>query len=348
MVSGVDGEPMSFGLMAFGRALGAPTPVAEVVHEYTPDVERVLGYGYRSIHRCPDGVGLTDLAIEAGREALVHSGVDPARLDLVVLAITDITEYLFWDAAASAAHRLGAEAAEAVLLTQGCTTGVVCLDVVAGKLATHPEYRNALVIAANRTCEPYWNRMDTQPLLFSDGAVATVARRGHAGLRWLVTEVMTDGRYATFHRLDVGGTAAPFGLSPVDDRAVRVQDAWDIMEFFNYDAERFEAYVTELDERARAIVRRACARAGVDEASLAKVVMLHDNVAAMTALAGTLGVNVGNTNLELSLAHGHFGAADHLFCLSEYVARGELATGDVIALVSRGRGMHWACTLLVA
>jgi 3-oxoacyl-[acyl-carrier-protein] synthase III len=42
------------------------------------------------------------------------------------------------------------------------------------------------------------------------------------------------------------------------------------------------------------------------------------------------------------------GAADQLFCLSHYHARGELEPGTRLALVSWGRGMHWACSLLEA
>src|SRR5262245_5060539 len=160
---------MSFGLVSFGAALGEPVPVADVVAEYTDDVNRIIGYGYRTVHRCQPGVGLTDLAAQAGEQALVASSTRPDEVDLVVLAVTDIVEHLYWDAAADLAHRLGATRAEAVLLTQACTTGVVCLDTVAGKFATHPDYRTALVVAANRTCEAYWNRMDVQPLVFSDG-----------------------------------------------------------------------------------------------------------------------------------------------------------------------------------
>ncbi|HEX6871793.1 MAG TPA: 3-oxoacyl-ACP synthase, partial [Micromonosporaceae bacterium] len=124
---------MSFGLVSFGEALGDPAPVADVVSRYTDDVNRVLGYGYRNVRRCAPEVGLTDLAVRAGEQALAAAGVPATDVDLVVLAVTDLVEYLYWDAAAELAHRLGASAAEAVLLTQACTTGVVSFDVVAGK-----------------------------------------------------------------------------------------------------------------------------------------------------------------------------------------------------------------------
>jgi 3-oxoacyl-[acyl-carrier-protein] synthase III len=336
---------MSYGLMSFGIALGASVPVEQVIGEYTEDRERILGYGFRTIHRAAPEVGVTDLAADAGLEALASAAIEPAEIDLLVFAITDLTEHLNWDAAASLTHRLGACRAEAVLLTQGCTTGVAALDTVAGKFATHPGYQTALVVAANRTCEAYWNRMDTQPVIFSDGAVAAVARRGHPSLRWLTTEIHTNGQFADFFRLSAGGTAAPFGTAS-DGEAPRVSDAWDIMEFFDYDVTRFQAFAHQLDANSREVVDRACANAGIVTADLAMVFTLSDNVAAMTALAKLLDIPLERTNLELSAKHGHLGAADQLLALHQSRADGVLSDGDTVALLSRGRGMHWACTLI--
>jgi len=337
-------EPMSYGLVSFGTALGTSVPLAEVVGEYTEDIERILAFGYRNVLRCSAEIGITDLAVEAGGKALAVAGVDPADLDLVVLAITDLAEYLYWDAAASLAHRLGADRAEAVLLTQACTTGVLSLDTVAGKFATHPDYKVALVVAANRCCEPYWNRMDTQPMVFSDGATGVVVRRGHPRLRWLATDVRTDGRYADFYRLDRGGAAAPFGAAD----GIRVRDAWSVMEFFDYDAGQFNQFVDQLDEQTKLTVERACARVGTQIADLAKVILLSDSTNAMTALAERLGIPLSRTNLDLTREYGHLGAADQFFCLDHYTRRGDLTPGSRVALVSRGRGIHWACTLLEA
>jgi 3-oxoacyl-[acyl-carrier-protein] synthase III len=337
---------MDYGLVSFGSALGQPIAVADVASEYTDQVALVVARGYRSVLRCPPGVGVTDLAVDAAREALAAGGVSAADLDLVVLAVTDITEYLYWDAAASLAHRLGATKAEAVLLTQACAAGVLSLDTVAGKLATHPGYSTVLVVAANRCCEAYWNRLDTQPLVFSDGAAAAVAVRGHRRLKWLASEARTDGRYADFYRLDAGGSAMPFGSAGTGGTALRVRDGWEVMDYFDHDAGRLRWFAEHLDEQAKVTVERACARAGSDVGELGKVILINDNAAAMTSLAERLGVPLSRTNLELALDHGHLGAADQLFCLGQYDSRGELRPGDRVALVARGRGMHWACTLL--
>jgi 3-oxoacyl-[acyl-carrier-protein] synthase-3 len=339
-------DDMGFGLAAFGTALGEPVAVADVLADYTDDLERVAGYGYRTVHRAAPGVGVTDLALTAAQDALAAAGLEPGRLDLIVLGLTDLAEHLYWDPAASLQHRLGATNAEAVLVTQACTAGLAGLDLIAGRFATHPRYRNALLIGASRVCEPYWNRMAQQSMIFSDGAAAALAVREHPSVRWCASESLTDGRYADFYRLEVGGTARPFGPALAGEPQPQALDAWDIMDFFDYDGDRFGAFVQEINQRGRLVIERACERAGATLKDVRRVISLHDNRHSLTSLAAELDVPVSATNLELGLDTGHLGAADQIYSLAHEVRRGDLAPGDLVALVGLGRGMHWSCALM--
>lgn len=337
-----------YGVTGFGLHLGEPTEMTEVNLPDPEERERVLAYGHRTVLRAKDGIGLTDLAVGAGQAALSAAGTAAADLDLVVLATTDLTEHLFWDASASVTARLGATRAEACLLTQGCTTGVLAFDVVAGRLATHDDWSTALIIAGNRTVEQYWDRFTTQAMVFSDGAVAAVVRRDHPRLRWLVTEVLTDGRWAGFYRMPAGGGALPFGPAVTDPGDLRAGNAWDVMEFFDFDEDRFGDFVRQLDANAGVVLDRACRRAGVPRTALARVCVSGDNLAAMRSLIGFLDVDPDRSNTAVVAEHGHLGAADALLAVADLHARRALDPGDVVALLSRGRGMHWACTLLRA
>jgi 3-oxoacyl-[acyl-carrier-protein] synthase-3 len=340
----MSGPPVGVGVAALAHVLGEPVDVAATAGTYTKDLDRLRSWKYRTFHRAGPGVGVTDLAAVAGGTALDRAGLSAADVDLVVLAIPDLAEYLYWDPAAHTQARLGAHRAEAVLLNQACGGGVAAFDTVAGRFATHPEYRTALVIGANRVCEPYWNRMEVNTSVFSDGAAAAVLVRDHDRCRWLATETITDGRYAGFMRMPVGGAAQPF--TP-DGDTPRVGDPADrLNEFFAGDVRRMFRFVATIRERNRQVVETACDRAGVTLADVRRFVHFHDNARQFAELAKDLGVELERTNVELALTHGHIGCADQLIGLEHHLDNGELTAGDLVALTSTGSGMHWVCTLL--
>lgn len=332
-----------FGIVAMGHVLGEPVGVAEAVATYTADVDRVRRWGYQGFHRAPDGVGLTELAARAGAVALERAGCAASEVDLVVLAMSDIAEYLYWDAAGATQARLGTHAAEAVLLTQACGGGVAAFDIVAGKFATHPGYRTAMIIGANRVCEPYWNRMEINTSVFSDGAAAAVLRRDHPALRWLTTEIISDGRYADFMRMDVGAAARPFdGQAGIAVKSPTLR----LAEFFAGDVRRMFQFVSTIDAHNHEVVRRACARVGLTPDDLRRLIHFNDNVPELTKLAKKIGIPLDRTNIDLAVEHGHVGCADQLLSLEHHLGSGELDDGDVVALTSTASGMHWLCTLL--
>lgn len=334
-----------FGIVSLGHVLGEPVDVASAAGDYTSDVDRVLGWGYRTFHRAADGVGLTDLAAEAGAKALSNAGVQPHEVDLVVLAMSDLSEHLYWDAAGATQAKVGAHGSEAVLLTQACGGGVAAFDIVAGKFATHPDYRTALIIGANRVCEPYWNRMEINTSIFSDGAAAAVVRRDHPRNRWLNTEIISDGRYADFMMMDIGSAARPFAGQDAAEIGVKSPQKR-LEEFFSGDIRRMFEFVSTIRTNNHEVVRRACKRAGIEPGDLRKLLHLHDSVPAMTLLAKDLGRGPEWTNTEVAQAHGHVGCADQLMSLEHYLTNDELTDGDVVALTSTASGMHWLCTLL--
>lgn len=333
---------MPFGLTAFGRSMGERVEVADVVGDYVADPRPVLNRGYRALHRSSPEVGATDLAAEAAKKAMAEAGVSGTEVDLVVLAVADVAEYLYWDPAASLQARIGAHRAEAVWLNQACIAGVMSFEAVAGKFFTHPDYRVAVIVSANRFCDAYLNRMNNTSCVVSDGAVAAVARRGHRSCRWLASEMLTDGRYADLFRLEHGGTARPFDPARGED----VRATLDVSTFFKRNGSELARFVQALNQRSRAVLERACVRGGIRAQDVARVVYLNDNRSAMMDLAAALDIPLERTNAELGFEHGHIGCADQLFGLQEYVETGEVDTGDVVALSSIGRGMHWACTLV--
>ncbi|MFC9285737.1 3-oxoacyl-[acyl-carrier-protein] synthase III C-terminal domain-containing protein [Streptomyces sp. NPDC057052] len=336
---------MTYGITAFGTALGEPCSVEETVEAYTDDRKKVEDWGYRRYYRAPDGTGLTDLAAAAGRRALDRAGMPADRVDLVVLAMADIPEYLYWDPAVATQAKLGTHRAEALLVNQACSSGVLGFDAAAGKFATHPDYGVALLITVNRVCEAYWNRMDSSTAITSDGAAAAVLVRDADRCRWLATEVISDGRYANVAHLPGGGAARP--VTPEHPDPGRVGNPVALMNaFLGHDLRAKVRFMGETRDNSIRVLERACARAGVPVADVSHLLHMNGTAQGLAEFARDMGVPLERTNAEVALDHGHLGCADQLFSLATLLDARRIPEGAVVALSSTGNGMHWGCTLL--
>jgi 3-oxoacyl-[acyl-carrier-protein] synthase-3 len=341
---------MSYGIVAIGEALGELVEVTDsVIAEYTTNHETVRSWGYRHFYRAEDSELITDLAVRACEAALKEAALDASDVDLVIFAIADFAEYLCWDAAAAVQGRIGAVNAEAILVNQACCGGVMAFDTAAGRFATHENYQNALIVSANRICDTYQNRMETSTSVLSDGAVAILARRGHEHGRWLATETITDGRYANFFRMDVGGTAQPFGAAGAADQDNLQKQAnplGRVAEILGNDARKMLDFFKKFGGNMRVAVDRACARTGIEIGEITRFIHLNDNQQAMSDISKALNIPLEKLTGDLALDLGHFGSADQMLALHRLMRAGELQEGDVVALTTLGGGMHWAVTLL--
>lgn len=333
-----------FGITGFGYAFGEDLDVRENAASYVPDPERIIRWGYRTFHRAPDSVTATTLGARAGHDALAAVGLRAEQIDLVVLALSEVPEYVNWDPSGALARELGIARTQTLLLTEGCASGVTGLGVVAGLLAVQPEIETVLFVAVNRVSEFHRNRMTVNNAVHSDGAVAAVLRRGYPRLRWLSTEQFTDPELCDWFRTDYGGSAAPIPPPGWSSRTapaghVRVQ------EHFAKDPVRLREFGVQLNSRVLDVIDGACKRAGLDRSDVRHVIYINDPDG-IAEVVEPLGLPPERTNAAIAVRHGHMGAADQLTALGEHLSRGEIAEGDVVALTGISIGMRWYCTLV--
>jgi 3-oxoacyl-[acyl-carrier-protein] synthase-3 len=333
------------GIAGFGYSFGADQDVESAAASFVDDPERVLRWGYHTFHRAPVGVTSIQLAAEAAQKALATTQLGPQDLDLVVVATSEVPDYLHWDSSAALARELGTGTTQTMLLTEGCASGVTGLAAVAGAMATQPELTTALFVAVNRVSEFHRNRMNVNNAVHSDGAVATVLRRDHPHNRWLATDQIVDPDLVDWFRTDFGGAVEPtppagWSSATADPGHVRV------LAHFDKDPKRLAEFVDVLNRRVVAVIEGACARAGIGRDEVTDVLYINDSPDSIEDIARPFGIPLERTNAALSVTHGHMGAADQLVALGQRLERGELSTGDVVALCGISIGMRWYCSLV--
>lgn len=340
------GAAIELGITNFGTAYGETQDVARTAGNYVPDPDRVLQWGYHSYHRAADGVTATDLAAQSARTALDDAGLTAADVDLIVLATSELPEYLHWDSSAALARELKVVQSQTLLLTEGCASGVTGLGTVAGLMAIQPELSTVLFTAVNRVSEFHRNRMKVNNAVHSDGAASVIMRRGHRRLRWLATEQFTDPDLCDWFRTDYGGAAEPLPpqgwsslTAPVGHERVQAH--------FRKDPARLRAFGALAIDRSVQVIEGACARAGVPMSDLAHFIYINDPDG-IADIAPRLGLPLERTNTAVAAEHGHMGAADQLSCLAEQIEQGTIKPGDLVALSGISIGMRWYCTLIQA
>jgi 3-oxoacyl-[acyl-carrier-protein] synthase-3 len=335
---------VNVGIAAMGCAFGEDQDVKQTAGDYVTDPERVIRWGYHTFHRAADGVTPVALAAPAARAALAQAELEPSDLDLVVVATSEMPEYPYWDSAAGLARDLGIRKTQTLLLNEACASGVTGLGITAGQMALEPELNTILFVAANRVSEYHRNRMNVNNAVHSDGAVAAVMRRGHPANRWLSTAQFTDPEFCDWFRTEYGGSVAPVA-PPGWSSATAPSGTERVQAHFGKDPDRLQAFRTLLNSRVVEVIDRACDRAGVRRDQLARVVYINDPDG-IEDIAQAGGFPLERTNVASAVMHGHMGAADQLVALSEYVERGEVTTGDLVALCGIGIGLRWYCTLI--
>jgi len=338
-------QVVDFGILSFGYAFGQDQNVTETAPNFVTDPERVVRWGYDNFHRAAPEVTATSLAADAARKALAELNMDASELDLVVLATSEMPDYLYWDTSAALARELGIETTQTLLLNEGCASGVTGLGLIAGQMAIQPDLRTALFVAVNRVSEFHRNRMNVNNAVHSDGAVATVLRRGHDQLRWLSTAQFTDPDLCDFFRCDFGGAVTP--LPPADWSTATAPSGLErVLNHFGKDPKRLKEFQDKLSNRMTEVITQACQRAGVGTEQLAHIIYINDSADTIEEVAQPFGVTVEHTNAEVSASHGHMGAADQLISLGEALQRGDVKPGDLVALSGISIGMRWYCTLV--
>jgi 3-oxoacyl-[acyl-carrier-protein] synthase-3 len=263
-----------------------------------------------------DGERLTDLAADAGRQALGRAGAGAAELDLVVVASFTQDE-LLPNAAPLVAHALGATRAGAFDVGSACTGFLTALAVATAQVEAGRADR-ALVIGADlasRYTDPHDRR--TAPL-FGDGAGAVLVgpapSPGHIGPALL--------------RADGGGAAH-----------IRAARADGLIRMDGH--ETFKAAVAAMSE----VTLEALAAADLALADVDLFVYHQANARILSAVAERLALDAERVVHAIGTL-GNTSAASLPLALDAAERDGRLAPGARVLLAAFGAGFTWGAATL--
>jgi 3-oxoacyl-[acyl-carrier-protein] synthase-3 len=262
-----------------------------------------------------DGEGLVDLAAGAGAKALALARVQPAELDLVLVA-TCTPDQLLPHAAPGVASRLGADSAGAIDIGAACTGFLSALSLATAQLESG-RARAALVVGAevlSRITD--FNDRRTAGL-FGDGAGAAVLVPGGPGQIGPIA-LRSDGSRGDLIQADH------------DDRLVRIDGR-----------ATFRAAVAAMSDTTQQVVSDA--GLSLDEIDL--FVYHQANSRIISAVGERLDLPADRV-IDCLAEYGNTSAASIPIALSEAASSGLLQRGSRVLLSAFGAGITWGAGIV--
>jgi 3-oxoacyl-[acyl-carrier-protein] synthase III len=312
------GLSMRANVVGLGCALPDQTvssaSVAEAIGVDEAWIERRTGIRMR--RHAPAGLSLLELATESARKALDDAELDPAELDLVILA-TVSQERRLPNVAPQLAAALGADSAGAFDLGAACSGFVTSLAIASASIqagiASH-----ALVVGADMLSRYTDPKDRATAAVFGDGAGAVVLSVG-------------DGGGVSDVRLASNGAASELIVTDPQSGLIRMEGP-----------ETFGVAVDTLEEG----VRTLCEQAGVDPLTEIDLFVFHQANARITrAVAERLDVPSARV-VECIAYVGNTSAASVPLALEQARLDGRLRPGARVLLGAVGAGFLSSTALL--
>ena len=279
--------------------------------------------GIRARHFVDAGTHASDLAVGAARNAIEAAGLQPADIDLIILA-TSTPDMVFPSTACIVQHKLGIVGCPAFDVQAVCSGFVYALTVADALIRTGTA-RRALVIGA----EVFSRILDFNDrgtcVLFGDGAGAVVLEASDTpGL--LATDLHADGRHVGILCVPgtvSGGQVLGDPLLKMDGQAV------------------FKLAIGVLERSARAVL----AKAGRTDADIDWLIPHQANLRIMQGTAKKLKLPLDKLIVTVD-QHGNTSAASIPLALDHAVRAGRIQRGDTLMLEGVGGGFTWGAVLL--
>lgn len=270
------------------------------------------------------------MSTNAGRAALEQAGLDPAELDLIIVA-TSSPDYYTPPVSSQVQHALGATKAAGFGLVTGCTGFVYALST-AYQFIHSGAYQNILVIGAEMLSRHInWEDRATC-VLFGDAAGAVVIQATDQPCGLLSSVLGSDGSQYQHIIAPAGGTAEPFSADTlVNGRHYIHMNGPEVFKF-----------ATRVMGRAS---REALVQADMTMDEIDWIIPHQANMRIIQAAAREMQLPMERFIVNLD-KYANTSAASIPLALTEAIADGRVQLDDTLLLVTFGAGLTWAATIV--
>jgi 3-oxoacyl-[acyl-carrier-protein] synthase-3 len=295
----------------------------------TDDAWIVERTGIRERRIAAPGQACSDLGTRAAQQALAAAGIEPADLDMILVA-TCTGDQPLPSTACLIQAQLGARRAAACDLSAACCGFVYALSVADAYVKTGSRY--VLVIGAEvMSAITDWTDRGTC-ILFGDGAGAAVVgpTDGHRGI--LSTHLHSDGGLGELICVPGGGSTMPPNEKMLTEKAQYLKMKGN---------ETYKVAIKTLEE----VARETLSAHGLTVNDIDLYVPHQANIRILKAVAERLQLPMEKVFMNID-RYGNTSAASIPLALDEAVREGRIKDGSLVMIGAFGAGLTWASALI--
>jgi 3-oxoacyl-[acyl-carrier-protein] synthase III len=311
--------------------------------------------GIQQRHYCPEGLGVSDLAIEASRLAIESAGMKAEDIDYILFN-TMTPDHLFPGSGPLLGAKLGIPGVPALDLRAQCAAMIFSFQVAESLLLSGAAKRILIVGAEAHAGFMPWDDWDilegttdrkpspaaferatshrSLAIIFGDGAGALVVEKAEdPGVGILSCDVHSDGSLTDELLIPMGFRTRPYVTHQhVDaDRMIPHMDGREV----------FKQAVSKLPTSIRA----ACSRAGVGLGDLDWFLGHQANDRINNLVRERLDINKERMPSNIAL-YGNTSTATIPILVDEMRRDGRLQQNQLVCMFALGAGLHWGSAIL--
>lgn len=271
------------------------------------------------------------MAAKAGQRALEQAEIDPADVDLIIVA-TITPDTLTPATACYVQQHLGCLKSVAFDVSAACSGFLYALELARHSIGAGA-FRNALIIGAEKLSSfVNWSDRNTC-VLFGDGAGAAVITPSlNGGGRVLSSQLGTDGAQAELLNIPGGGSSCPITIENAPQQLATLA------------MQGREVFKHAVNAMKRASIE-AISAAGLTSQDIKLLIPHQANLRIIDAIVERLEIAKEDVFINLH-KYGNTSAAAVAIALDEAHREGRMERGDKILLVAFGAGLTWASAVI--
>ncbi|MGM0846566.1 MAG: 3-oxoacyl-ACP synthase [Bacillota bacterium] len=278
------------------------------------------------------------MGIQAARDAIEKTGLDPASIDMVIYIGEEYKEYPLWTAAIKLQEEIGAVNAFSFDMALRCGTTIMAVKLAKDMMMADPGIKVVLLAGGYRNGDfiDYENPRTRFMYNLGAGGAAMILERDTNQNIILGSHIITDGSFSEDVVVPVGGTKSPLTSEALEAGLYQL----DVL-----DPEGMKERLEKKSmENFLKVIRTALQKSGCTQEDIAYVAMLHMKRSAHLYVLNELGVHP-DKSIYLE-EYGHIGQMDQIISLQLAEERGMLKPGDIAVMVSAGIGYAWGANVI--